>query len=592
MTRPDSSDSQTSPHAPVCPLRSRAAEIAAVAAVLVVAAALRFWAIDFGFPERTRPDEQYFVQAIQHFDRKGTLDPDWYFYPSFYMYVNLPVWRGYCFGKMLQGDESIADPNSRRMVFVGPEQVRRNHPHMEYLLGRIVTAVFGILTVLLVYILVRRSYGEVAAWTAAFLLAVNGLHTLNSHFYKSDITTTFFTIAALLCMARYVEQGRRGWNLSAAVTTGLAAATNYYGGFLVVPLFAAQFLVRKVAGDGDGQTPTSRGKQFGRSVGRALIRWETWTMPVIAGCIFAIASPYVFIRWNDFLPVFHRMLFADRQSLYDTMIRQVKFDDYGFQNSPLTYSLAFCLRYSMGLILSVVSVAGLVFMAVRRRAVDVLLLLFFVVHFLMIATGKAVFMRYYLSLVPILAIAAGALIAWIVKKVAERRPPLKWAALTAAIVVCAAGSAWTSIQQNRLLACEDTRAEARRWLEKNIPPRQPVGVPMDWWGEYYHYGKPSLPPGCVYVPVQPNEVRARNIRTLVVDDSLLRLYSPPERKAWSDWLERNAKLLHEITPYNRPIDDIRAVYDQLDAFYVPVARFKGIARPGPRIRVFSVKPSP
>ena len=43
----------------------------------------------------------------------------------------------------------------------------------------------------------------VAALAAGLFLAVNGLHTLNSHFYKSDVATTFFTIAALLCIVKY-----------------------------------------------------------------------------------------------------------------------------------------------------------------------------------------------------------------------------------------------------------------------------------------------------------------------------------------------------------------------------------------------------
>ena len=55
-------------------------------AILLVAAVLRLWSIDFGFPGRYRPDEGYIVlKAFRVL--QGQFDPNFFVYPSLYIYV-------------------------------------------------------------------------------------------------------------------------------------------------------------------------------------------------------------------------------------------------------------------------------------------------------------------------------------------------------------------------------------------------------------------------------------------------------------------------------------------------------------------------
>jgi hypothetical protein len=227
--------------------------------------------------------------------------------------------------------------------------------------------------------------------------------------------------------------------------------------------------------------------------------------------------------------------------------------------------------------------------------VDWILVVFFLVHFFMIATGKAVFMRYYLSLVPILVIAAAALIVRVAERLVPDRTRRQVPVVAILTVVCGFQGSWVSVRQDALLSRTDTRVEARRWMEQNLPGGTRVGVPTDWWTrtqwEFYSYGKPSIPPGSRYQAVRPEQVRSSGVEYVLVDESPLLLYSPPERRAWSDWLARNAVQVAEFDPFTKPLDEVRAVYDQLDAFYVPVARFSGVRRPGPRIRVYRLKPN-
>ncbi len=113
---------------------------------------------------------------------------------------------------------------------------------------------------------------------------------------------------------------------------------------------------------------------------------------------------------------------------------------------------------------------------------------------------------------------------------------------------------------------------------------------MDWWGDYYPYGKPNLPPGSRYVPVKPQDVRPRGIRFVLLDESELRLYS--NHPDWTRWANTNGRLQFEVSPYAKPYWKGPILYDQLDAFYLPLNRFDLFARPGPGIRIFEVIPPP
>jgi hypothetical protein len=58
------------------------------------------------------------------------------------------------------------------------------------------------------------------------------------------------------------------------------------------------------------------------------------------------------------------------------------------------------------------------------------------------------------------------------------------------------------------------------------------------------------------------------------------------------WLAKNAKPLWEVSPYRSSPENLTAIcYDQLDAFYLPVAGFQAITRPGPRIRIYDLRPT-
>src|SRR5919112_2788963 len=65
--------------------------------ILALAAALRIWGLHFGLPNIvTRPDENTIIGAAARFTINGTIDPDFFNYPTLYLYVIGALYASAC----------------------------------------------------------------------------------------------------------------------------------------------------------------------------------------------------------------------------------------------------------------------------------------------------------------------------------------------------------------------------------------------------------------------------------------------------------------------------------------------------------------
>jgi hypothetical protein len=197
--------------------------------VLLMGAIVRLWGINFGLPHtECRPDETALVsRSLQFFS--GDFNPHFFIYPTLYMYVLFGVYLVYyLFGQALG-------------VYGSPDDLMRefvHDPSYLYLLDRLLSASFGVLTIAMVYLLVQRFYSRWAAAIASLFLSVAPLHVRDSHFGVTDVTQTFLIVTAVFFILGFLERdGGRNY-LWAGVFSGLALSTKYtslplIGAFLV-----------------------------------------------------------------------------------------------------------------------------------------------------------------------------------------------------------------------------------------------------------------------------------------------------------------------------------------------------------------------
>jgi hypothetical protein len=227
-----------------------------------------------------------------------------------------------------------------------------------------------------------------------------------------------------------------------------------------------------------------------------------------------------------------------------------------------------------------------------------------------------------LPLVPLLCLTAAL---WL-ERVTQRWRG-KWVILLAVLLsVPSACAVW---QHNSLLVREDTRLLAANWLETHLPG----GTRIAMHGS--EYGYPQLRRNRSWLRERLEDVRKAGLpgerlaRMLQLTDYPLEPsyyvveLRPPDlsymRSVWPyyttaqlaregiHWivthehplpysrvdedfqlqLEQDAVLVKSFSPFENGTENI--VYDPLDAYYVPLAGFDRVERPGPSIRIYRLR---
>ena len=195
----------------------------ALAAVLLSAAVLRLWGVSRGIPYAVQIDEPEIVERAFNMMRSGSLHPHFFDYPGLSLYIQLAVSIARFIAGAIGGEwYSLGQATGGSF----------------YLWGRVVTALDGTATVLVVYQIGMR-WGARHALLAAGLMAVLPLHVRYSHFVLTDTPLTFFVALTFLLSLVAHERGTLASFATAGAASGLAAATKYNGGIaLMMPVIA------------------------------------------------------------------------------------------------------------------------------------------------------------------------------------------------------------------------------------------------------------------------------------------------------------------------------------------------------------------
>lgn len=178
---------------------------------------------------------------------------------------------------------------------------------------RIVPALGGIFTVLLMYLIARKLFGSwIWAALASGLLALDPLHFVQSRISMLDIFIPLFGLTAiyfaLLDRDRIIDTEESGnrpkgklsgrpWRVAAGIAGGLALATKWTGGFYlalaIILLFAWEVAARR------GET-----KPFRRAFGQEWLSFAVWmvALPIavyVASYIGQIHGPVFAVPWEQ-----------------------------------------------------------------------------------------------------------------------------------------------------------------------------------------------------------------------------------------------------------------------------------------------------
>ena len=353
-------------------------------AILGVAATVRLWAISFGLPHpNARPDEDAVALNCQ---------------------CLLPR-RLRSHGLRLSAALHAGSAGTWRLVFsltpptlawmhIRPTMLARTLP-VERIAARLLSAAAGIASVWLIFRIGLRLFAAFRRvhWRRLprARLPARARFAFRRDRHPDDLHVV---LVAFLAIVKLSESGSDPDLAAASLLTGLAVATKYNAALLVLP---ASFAIL----DDPRRRPLVA--RFGRIAVYGLL---------MVGA-FLVVCPYAVVRYDQFIA---DMMFNARH------LAEGHGADLG---RGWAYHVTTTLRYGLGLPLFAAGLVGVPLVMWREPRRGVLVALFPIAYYLLIGSGRTVFARYILPVVPFLCLTAGYAVscaaAWLTRSLGRPR---------------------------------------------------------------------------------------------------------------------------------------------------------------------------
>jgi 4-amino-4-deoxy-L-arabinose transferase-like glycosyltransferase len=408
----------------------------ALGVLLVATLALRLWGIKQGLPYVYNVDEEnHFVpKAIEYYGHD--LNPGYFLNPPAYSYllsVVFELWFG------------SSDAVMRALT---------RNPTEVYVVARVVASVLGTIAVWLTYLAGKRFFSREAGLVAAAIFGLSFLPIFYSHLALNDVPTLAPVALALYGVAGVVRHARMRDYVIAGVGIGLAAATKYTGGGIVLCLLFAA------------------GCNLFVSEHRHTIR--RLAVGLLAALVaFLIANPYALLDFSTFLQ-------GVQQQATETDAAKLGASPAG----GIAYYL-WTFTWGFGWAPAIAAVIGSALLVVRRRFTLALVLIPAPVAFIVfMGVQQRYFGRWLMPIFPIAALLAGYAVVEGVRWLSRSRAIPALLAGTVVVALLLVQSVTAIVHNDEVLSRPDTLNTARAWMVTHIPVGakivvEPI-VPGNW----------------------------------------------------------------------------------------------------------------
>lgn len=320
-------------------------------------------------------------------------------------------------------------------------------PGRWFLMFRVVTVLFGLLTVYLAFRIGRRWFGgDVAGLFAAALVATNAGHVAHSHYVLPDVPMTFFWLAATGGLLLHLERPRTLSLFFAPFLAALAVTTK----FNALPLLAGITVTVALL-------PDETGRGWLR---RTCVAFAGLSTGLLVGCPWLLTDGAVILK--DFLwRNFYQQAVAGRPGA-------------GHGGSGWWFLFTRHLAGSYGLATGLLLVPCLALAALRRTAPYLAVGGILAGYLFLLGFSKDINPKWVMPAMPMIALLGGGLLSCAVSSVARAgRLSHGVPVLAAALLVVAAIPA---VEFNRGLLRPLPIEELRRWVRDEVPAGETIAM--------------------------------------------------------------------------------------------------------------------
>ncbi|MEA2244480.1 MAG: hypothetical protein QOD24_4036 [Solirubrobacteraceae bacterium] len=552
----------------------------AIGAVLLLAFGLRIWGVAHGTPYAYNADENahFVTRAIGLFGHDW--NPNYFVNPPAYTYlvhILLAVWYG---GRAGVSNAFATDPTDI------------------WIMTRVLAGVLGTIAVWLLYLAGSRLVDRRVGLLSAGIFAVAFLPVFYSKLALNDVPTLAGLCLALWATAGILRYGRPRDYVVAGIGLGLACATKYTGGIVLLAMLGAVAAQLAAAG---GRGFALRGLALAAAA--SLVT-------------FIVANPYSVLDFGAFVEGLTHQSDASGDAAGKLGLTQ--------DNGYLYYLWSF--GWGLGWLPLVLAAGGAVRMWFDERRLVWILVPPVVVFILFMGSQERYFGRWLMPVFPFVCILAAYAAIELVDWASRSWPALRPTFVALAVVaVCGQGFVY-SLHSGLVLSREDTRNLTRAWMVANVPAGKKVVVePVvpDQWAQDTGNPLPIIPNGNRWnkYPLSRSQIDPKTGRRLHGDGVIVniedfeRVLRPelvdffeqqeycwvvvgstqrgraeaepkvvPNALAYYKELEQRSKVVFDASPYSKGEGPVGFNFDWTFNYY-PLA----YNRPGPEMTVYRLQ---
>ncbi len=414
-----------------------------------IALAIRLVGIGWGLKNDLH-NQSYHPDEGDIFSYSQAIEPSQFkFTPGFYNYGTLYLSTLRIASDMTAAYTGGVDPKNPDSVW---SYVARCN-----LAGRLISAVSGAGTVLLVFVITRRFSTLLGAIASAAVLGLAPAHVVHSRFQTVDVFAVFLLAAGIYFATKLIavegeepvsEKQTVKWIVLAGLFTGLSGGTKYTGILGLLSILVILFMCRKSTFLRDSLV----------TIGSTLLA-------------FVVATPGVLLDSEKFL----------RDFTYE-MRHTSSGHGLVFEGTPsgFIYHIGNLVQ-GFGTIALVIGLGGLLYASYQRKIWAIALLCFMLPYYFVIGRAEAKFMRYTFPLTIGLAVGFG----WAVSKGQEQKG-MGRAVVAGGILAIGGvdfGGLMGTVKLTAYMVGEDPRDAAARYLKQEAAGNKQflVGLPEDPW---------------------------------------------------------------------------------------------------------------
>lgn len=422
-------------------------ELTILGIIILIALSARLWGIDFGLPYTFHPDEPRYLLSAQLLFKTHSIDP--LSLPdlsssSFVYVINAVAYLPYyLIGKLVGVFQSPNDILAPEMIAMG---VGRTALPSTFLLGRFVTALFGIANVALVFLIGKRLFTNAnIGLLAALVTALSSTNVSHSQVITPDTFVTFFVLLAFFGTASIYRNEKTIYYIICGIALGCVVSAKISGILAALPLLIVYFYRKGFKG---------------------IFNPNVYFMVIAGALSFVATTPYILGNFRDVVG--------------DILSEGHHYSQghAGMEGNPIQWYLSYMWQ-TAGLIY-ILSVLEIIRGLVQRSKEIIILSVYPIAYFIFICSFTVRNDRTLLPITPFLYLLAASFLIFLVG-MAVRLQSKVWRTIALSAVLCLSFAALflpasKTIENNIKLMRKDGRETSRIWIANNLPLGSKIGL--------------------------------------------------------------------------------------------------------------------